>query len=229
MFKLSKMAMIFVVSAAIAVLSILSAFLQYKKDKESGAERLKSATELVVAYKKLQDKSDELQKKSNEIIDSTREISRLQNELIIANNEIITLQKEAINQVTGGELDLNVMPEIPLQRPNVVGFGIKNDGQYTVSDITISVTNMTQFKKEFDLHGDIMNAMDLSTVKLAPISSIISKDWIYSIYLSQFPIEDKRVAFSIHVRCRNGAYIYQCEFERNENGKISIRSQGKAK
>jgi hypothetical protein len=227
MFKNSKMASIFLVSAAIAILSILSAYLQFQKDKNNDAEKLKAANDLNAAYNKLQDKSDQLQIQSAKIIDSTGKITQLQNELIGANEKIEKLQEEVINQVTGGKVELEVLPSIPIQRPNTIGFALKNNGKYPVSDITITLWDQTLFKKNMELYsGDMMDAKDNSTVKLSPINSLASGDVHWDIYTAKFPIENKKVVFSLMVKWRNGGFLYHCTFERDDNGKIIIESDG---
>jgi len=98
--KQKRMNWIFVVSAATAILAIVSAYLQQKEKLDGSAESLKKEQELNEAHKKLQEKSDT-------IIDTQNKLINLSSKLNEANQTAIKYQKEQ-NQALKDKSDLEM-------------------------------------------------------------------------------------------------------------------------
>ncbi len=85
--KFPPMQLMFIVSAATAILALLSGYLQYKEKLDSSEKSLKKEQELTAIQKRLQEQSDS-------IIGRQDEVLALQKELSEANKKIITYQEE---------------------------------------------------------------------------------------------------------------------------------------
>jgi len=220
------MVSIFLVSAGIAVLSILSAYLQFKKDKDNDIEKIEAARQLNEAYVKLQEKSDQLQHKSDQIISTTNNIVRLQSELIVANKKVETLQQEVQNQLTGGDISLEVSPSVYGERdPDRIGFGLDNFGKYPVTDISITVQDQSYVGTLKDLSPEErQNAFRASMLSVPVINSLPNGKSITEFFSAKIPKKEKQVAYTVYVNWRNGGYSCNVNFERNEKGLLSVVS-----
>ncbi|HEY8931574.1 MAG TPA: hypothetical protein VIM55_20400 [Mucilaginibacter sp.] len=220
------MVSIFLVSACIAVLSILSAYLQFKKDKDNDIEKLKAARQLSEAYIKLQEKSDQLQHKSDQIISKTDNIVRLQSELIVANEKVENLQHEVQNQLTGGNISLEVSPSVYGERdPDRIGFGLDNFGKYPVTDISITVQDQGYVRTLKDLSlEERQKAFRASMFSVPIINSLPNGRSVIEFFSTKIPKEEKQAAYTIYINWRNGGYSCNVNFERNEKGLLTVVS-----
>lgn len=143
--KLKRMTWIFIVSAATAILALLSGYLQYREKIETTQKNLKKEEELTQVYKKLQEKSDEIisfqktnQEKTDELVDVQRKLQE-------KTNEIVKIQNKGLNELTGG----NSYPSCHLPITNDGGnlfVQMYNNGNYTIDNLIVKVVDIGDFQ-----------------------------------------------------------------------------------
>ncbi len=133
------MAMIFIISASIALLSAFSAYLQFKKESEDNKEKLEKEQELKLIYK-------ELNQKSSQIIGSTNKVVDLQSELLHANRKIEHLQNSLIET----QKSILKNTERSLQPFTVSSFQISLEYTFDNPIIEKSLKLVNDLKKELE-------------------------------------------------------------------------------
>ncbi|MBL7725499.1 MAG: hypothetical protein JNK27_15230 [Chitinophagaceae bacterium] len=104
--KTKRMTWIFIVSAATAILALVSGYLQYREKLDTSEKDLKKEKQLSDTYRKLQERSDEiikLQKDNKQQTDTIIDLQKINQE---STNSIVDIQKE-LQSKTQDVADLN--------------------------------------------------------------------------------------------------------------------------
>jgi hypothetical protein len=238
----SRMFWIWIVSAAIAALAILSAFLQYREDEhkktQESAKRnedLNNMRELKDAYKTIHELDSALADKSDTIIimqgdqkrelnEKTGEIIALQTQLNEKNEQLMKQQKEALNYATGGDTLIRLLPNMGFTNSSGhfhIELRILNQSPYPQYEVRVFISDGFKYQM-LEKKKDTMNPFAFfdraaKETTSSYIFGTIEAGGERLIYETDLPNELNKGRFLVAVECRNGSYHKEV-FYKKENG-----------
>jgi hypothetical protein len=225
--KSKRMTWIFIVSAATAILALVSGYLQYKEKIESAQKSLKKEEELKEVYKQLSEKSDSIislqQVNRNSTNDLNQKLESANTELREANRKIFDFQKENIQELKGGDL-----PSIILRTtgsPTSLQILLSNHCKYPIHFLSVEVGG--DFDPSFTRFIPPIDDIDISGIQERTEKVVLQSNTTYTAYSKDLSmlINKDTVKFYFQVGWRSDSYMGAATLVKRNHNYFEIKDE----
>lgn len=197
---------ILILSLFLLFMSLIAVWSQFFAEQQATKEKNKT-------QKELEEASRQIVSLQKEVKDSTAKIIQIQSELI-------QIQNETIKQIAGGNHKPLLSPTVfGSVHPNDIAFDIYNcSKKYPIMDVSIFFMEGLEIPDLSKLsYADRLKATNNASMSFN-FGTLIKESGAPIFYRKTVPQDIKKVNYAIRVSWRNGSYLAQAQFERDEQG-----------